>query len=170
MPMISALEPDALKCSLVSSPSSSGSEYSLENPSRGHELRRLNSLYDQSLMSSTFIWRSIAEYFAQQAPETVPSRQRTAAILIIRHVCKEPTYITWVAKMYIDVPCNKTKPRNVLVKIAIDEEGEDDLRDEARHYQCLAERGLSLGFYGIFKDEIGSIALLIDDLGGETME
>ena len=44
----------------------------------------------------------------------------------------------------------------------VDEEGADDLREDARLHEHLVERGLTLGYYGIFTDRIGSTALVID--------
>ncbi|KAJ2957405.1 hypothetical protein NUW54_g14600 [Trametes sanguinea] len=42
------------------------------------------------------------------------------------------------------------------------------LSDHARHYESLAERGLDVGYYGIFVDSIGSTALVVEDLGEDS--
>lgn len=89
-------------------------------------------------------------------------------VLITRPVRRETTYIVWGAIMAVDSPTSTVPPRNVIVKIAVDEEGADDLREDARLHEHLVERGLTLGYYGIFTDNIGSIALVIDDDGELT--
>ncbi|KAI0372955.1 hypothetical protein BV20DRAFT_963401 [Pilatotrama ljubarskyi] len=109
----------------------------------------------------------------------MPSRSNTAssvatltmtlttdvAVLITRHVRRESTYIVWGGILAFEPPGDRMPLRNVLVKIAVDEEGAEDLQDHARHYEALAERGLYVGYYGIFMDSIGSTALVVEDLG-----
>ena len=92
------------------------------------------------------------------------------AILITRPIRRETTYIVWGAIMAVDSTTSTVPPRNVLVKIAVDEEGGDDLREDARLHEHLVERGLTDGYYGIFTDRIGSTALVIDDFDGELGE
>ncbi|KAI0748551.1 hypothetical protein C8Q80DRAFT_1172451 [Daedaleopsis nitida] len=88
-------------------------------------------------------------------------------ILVTRLIRRETTYIVWGAIMAVDSPTSTVPPRNVTVKIAVDEEGGEDLREDARLHQQLVERGLAVGYYGIFTDSIGSTALVIDDFDGE---
>ena len=66
-----------------------------------------------------------------------------------------------------DSPAVNAPPRNVFVKIAVDEEGGEDLREDARLHQQLVERGVSVGYYGIFTDSIGSTAIVIEDYDDE---
>ena len=81
---------------------------------------------------------------------------------------RESTYIVWGALMSLDTPAAPSlPPRNVFVKIAVDEEGADDLREDARLHKQLADRGLRLGYYGIFVDSIGSTAVVTEDYEGE---
>ncbi|KAH9945855.1 uncharacterized protein BXZ73DRAFT_95374 [Epithele typhae] len=86
------------------------------------------------------------------------------------------TYIVWGAILALD-PSEGTgpdftvfdvPPRHVFVKIAVDEEGGEDLREDARLHQQLVDRGLRLGYYGIFTDSIGSTAVVTEDFDGET--
>ncbi|KAI0362441.1 hypothetical protein OH77DRAFT_1388234 [Trametes cingulata] len=91
-----------------------------------------------------------------------------AAVLLTRHVRRESTYIVWGGVLAFEPPGDRMPLRNVLVKIAVDEEGGEDLRDHARHYEALAERGLYVGYYGIFGDSIGSTALVVEDLGDDS--
>ncbi|KAI9069101.1 hypothetical protein FKP32DRAFT_1617629 [Trametes sanguinea] len=90
------------------------------------------------------------------------------AVLITRHVRRESTYIVWGGLLAFEPPGESLPLRAVLVKIAVDEEGGEDLRDHARHYESLAERGLDVGYYGIFVDSIGSTALVVEDLGDDS--
>ncbi|CDO73571.1 hypothetical protein BN946_scf185014.g41 [Trametes cinnabarina] len=91
-----------------------------------------------------------------------------AAVLLTRHVRRESTYIVWGGLLAFEPPGDNLPLRNVLVKIAVDEEGGEDLRDHARHYEGLAERGLDVGYYGLFLDSIGSTALVVEDLGEDS--
>ncbi|OSD08559.1 hypothetical protein PYCCODRAFT_1429617 [Trametes coccinea BRFM310] len=91
-----------------------------------------------------------------------------AAVLITRHVRRESTYIVWGGLLAFEPPGAALPLRAVLVKIAVDDEGGEDLRDHARHYEGLAERGLDVGYYGIFGDSIGSTALVVEDLGDDS--
>ncbi|KAI0664678.1 hypothetical protein C8Q70DRAFT_1060139 [Cubamyces menziesii] len=92
-------------------------------------------------------------------------------VLLTRHVRRESTYIVWGGVLafeprdgeQLDLPL-----RAVLVKIAVDDEGGEDLREHARHYEGLAERGLDVGYYGVFVDSIGSTALVVEDLGEDS--
>ena len=71
--------------------------------------------------------------------------------------------------MAVESAAANVPPRNVLVKIAVDEVGGEDLREDARLHENLAERGLT-GYYGIFTDSIGSTALVIDDFDDELRD
>ncbi|KAI0780637.1 hypothetical protein BD413DRAFT_600199 [Trametes elegans] len=91
-----------------------------------------------------------------------------AGVLLTRHVRRESTCIVWggALALELDPPGAVHLPlRRVLVKIAVDDEGAEDLRDHARHYEALAERGLYVGYYGVFVDKLGSTALVVEDLG-----
>ncbi|RPD66430.1 hypothetical protein L226DRAFT_530530 [Lentinus tigrinus ALCF2SS1-7] len=90
-------------------------------------------------------------------------------VLITHPVRRETTYIVWGALMAVESAAANVPPRHVLVKIAVDEEGGEDLREDARLHENLAERGLT-GYYGIFTDSIGSTALVIDDFDGELRD
>ena len=89
------------------------------------------------------------------------------AILVTRLIRRESTYIVWGAIMSVDTPGSAVPPRSVFVKIAVDEEGGEDLREDARLHQQLADRGLRLGYYGIFVDSIGSTAVVTEDFERE---
>lgn len=92
-------------------------------------------------------------------------------LLITRPIRREGTYIVWGGVMAPEVPSHHfTTPRNVLVKIAVDEEGGEDLREDGRLHEQLVERGMTVGYYGIFMDSIGSTALVIDDWDNEVGE
>ncbi|RDX56459.1 hypothetical protein OH76DRAFT_1414051 [Lentinus brumalis] len=91
------------------------------------------------------------------------------SVLITHPVRRETTYIVWGAIMAVDSISANVPPRKVLVKIAVDEEGGEDLREDARLHDNLAERGLT-GYYGIFTDSIGSTALVIDDFDDELKD
>ncbi|PIL24255.1 hypothetical protein GSI_14008 [Ganoderma sinense ZZ0214-1] len=92
-------------------------------------------------------------------------------LLITRPIRREGTYIVWGGVMAPEAPSSHfTTPRNVLVKIAVDEEGGEDLREDARLHEQLVERGMTVGYYGIFVDSIGSTALVIDDWDNEVGE
>ncbi|KAI0723943.1 hypothetical protein C8T65DRAFT_734452 [Cerioporus squamosus] len=91
------------------------------------------------------------------------------SVLITHPVRRETTYIVWGAIMAVESANTNVPPRNVLVKIAVDEEGGEDLREDARLHENLAERGLT-GYYGIFTDSIGSTALVIDDFDDDRRE
>ncbi|KAI0647352.1 hypothetical protein C8Q79DRAFT_959025 [Trametes meyenii] len=89
-------------------------------------------------------------------------------VLLTRHVRRESTYIVWGGLLAFEPPAERLPLRDVLVKIAVDDEGAEDLLDHARHYEGLAERGLYVGYYGLFRDNIGSTALVVEDLGDES--
>ena len=91
------------------------------------------------------------------------------SVLITHPVRRETTYIVWGAIMAVESAAANVPPRNVLVKIAVDEVGGEDLREDARLHENLAERGLT-GYYGIFTDSIGSTALVIDDFDDELRD
>ncbi|OJT08665.1 hypothetical protein TRAPUB_391 [Trametes pubescens] len=91
-----------------------------------------------------------------------------AGVLITRHVRRESTHIIWGGMLAFEPPADRVALRAVLVKIAVDEEGAEDLREHARHYEALAERGLYVGYYGLFVDRIGSTALVVEDFGEES--
>ncbi|TBU65529.1 hypothetical protein BD310DRAFT_864266 [Dichomitus squalens] len=92
-------------------------------------------------------------------------------VLIVRPLRREGTYIVWGAVMAPEAyNPHFTTPRNVLVKIAVDEEGGEDLREDARLHEQLAERGMTSGYYGVFVDSIGSTALVTDDWDNEVGE
>ncbi|EIW60164.1 uncharacterized protein TRAVEDRAFT_27841 [Trametes versicolor FP-101664 SS1] len=91
-----------------------------------------------------------------------------AAVLVTRHVRRESTHIVWGGMLAFEPPADRVALRAVLVKIAVDEEGAEDLREHARHYEALAERGLYVGYYGLFVDRIGSTALVVEDFGEES--
>ncbi|KAH9901517.1 hypothetical protein C8Q73DRAFT_786879 [Cubamyces lactineus] len=92
-------------------------------------------------------------------------------VLLTRHVRRESTYIVWGGVLAFEPPDGEQFDlplRAVLVKIAVDDEGGEDLREHARHYEGLAERGLDVGYYGVFVDSIGSTALVVEDLGEDS--
>ncbi|KAI0672927.1 hypothetical protein C8Q78DRAFT_1077240 [Trametes maxima] len=89
-------------------------------------------------------------------------------VLLTRHVRRESTYIVWGGLLAFEPPAARLPLRNVLVRIAVDDEGAEDLLDHARHYEGLAQRGLYVGYYGLFRDSIGSTALVVEDLGDES--
>ncbi|KAI0636682.1 hypothetical protein C8Q77DRAFT_1071032 [Trametes polyzona] len=89
-------------------------------------------------------------------------------VLLTRHVRRESTYIVWGGVLAFEPPAERAPLRAVLVRIAVDEEGGEDLRDLAHHYEALAERGLYVGYYGLFVDRIGSTALVVEDLGDDS--
>lgn len=91
-----------------------------------------------------------------------------AGVLVTRHVRRESTHIIWGGMLAFEPPADRVALRAVLVKIAVDEEGAEDLREHARHYEALAERGLYVGYYGLFVDRIGSTALVVEDFGEES--
>ncbi|KAI0822843.1 hypothetical protein BC628DRAFT_1412107 [Trametes gibbosa] len=131
-------------------------------------------------------------FTSKPAPSSALSRSNTAAstsmtmtlsadvgVLLTRHVRRESTYIVWGGLLAFEPPpaaaataaaaavaVDARAPlRAVLVKIAVDDEGGEDLRELARHYEALAERGLYVGYHGLFGDRIGSTALVVEDLG-----
>ncbi|KAI0333540.1 hypothetical protein GY45DRAFT_1319505 [Cubamyces sp. BRFM 1775] len=92
-------------------------------------------------------------------------------VLLTRHVRRESTYIVWGGVLAFEPRDGEQLNlplRAVLVKIAVDDEGGEDLREHARHYEGLAERGLDVGYYGVFVDSIGSTALVVEDLGEDS--
>ncbi|KAH9857198.1 hypothetical protein C2E23DRAFT_720835 [Lenzites betulinus] len=89
-------------------------------------------------------------------------------VLLTRHVRRESTYIVWGGLLAFEPPAERVPLRAVLVKIAVDEDGGEDLREHARHYEALAERGVYVGYYGLFGDKIGSMALVVEDLGEDS--
>ena len=65
------------------------------------------------------------------------------SLLITHPVRCETTYIVWGAIMAIESAATNVPPQNVLFKIAVDEVGGEDLREDARLHENLAERGLT---------------------------
>ncbi|KAF7355579.1 Kinase-like protein [Mycena sanguinolenta] len=116
-------------------------------------------------------------------PGSSPSTSavRDAGVLIDDYLGRSAIGTVWAGRMVLEDATEDRYSIPIAVKMAIsrenpDSEGRDDERDEIRHeglvYDYLAKsgkQGITPRYYGVFENNIGTVALILDD-GGKALK